>query len=544
MNLKWNYSLILRANPLVKFIKGFSLKKIIRFMKRHDIFLILFVSLILVLVVKGYWGNPNPEQLNQNYWKENGPFELSPERGRFALIYSLAEKGSLYFPISLARFATPDLGYINGNYVSLFAPGVSFLATPGYIVGRLLGVSQVGAYLTISFFALINFFLIKNISYRLGVDKNIANIASIIFLFASPAFAYASTLYQHHISTFLILMSIYLLIKWNNFWSLFVIWFLCAASIPIDYPNLFLMFPIGFYALFQKIIIPNKESIKQFVIEIKFLRFFSFFGALIPLLFFLGFNYLSYSNPLQFSGTVASVKVIDQDGNPDNSEVGASQPEDQQKSAIKFFDTRLMTNGLRVHFLGKERGILWYAPVLLLSIGGIILMNKQRPRMLSLLVGVIGVNVFLYSMWGDPWGGWAFGSRYLIPSYALASILVGYFISNFRRSKLILFIVLPFLIYSLVINTSGALTTNSIPPKNEAIELQKISGKEEKYSYDRNFEYLNLNGSKSFVFNRYFSETINGLNYYLIILFLIFLASGYNIILFLKKQNTKNENLH
>src|SRR5579863_3303887 len=98
--------------------------------------LVLFVVAALALTVRGLPGNPTPTQLNTLAWKDNGPFELSPERGRFALLYSLVENHSFQFQPDLARFTAPDVGYINNTYVSIFAPSISFLAIPGYVIGK------------------------------------------------------------------------------------------------------------------------------------------------------------------------------------------------------------------------------------------------------------------------------------------------------------------------------------------------------------------------------------------------------------------------
>lgn len=117
------------------------------------IILILSAAIVLALTVRGTYGIPNSNELNSQKWIEDGPFELSPERGRFALLYSIVEDKSVHFSESVARFALPDLGYKNGNYVSLFAPGVSFLAIPGYLLGKFFGASQVGAFATSGLFA-------------------------------------------------------------------------------------------------------------------------------------------------------------------------------------------------------------------------------------------------------------------------------------------------------------------------------------------------------------------------------------------------------
>ncbi len=505
--------------------------------------LFLFCAIILSLSLRGIAGNPTSETVNDPYWKDNGPLELSPDRGRFALTYSVLEDKNVHFSLPIARFATPDLGYINGQYVSLFAPGISYLIMPGYLLGKTLGISQVGAFAIISLFAIINVVLLRSIAIRLGANSLAATIASLIFIFATPAFTYAVTLYQHHISTFLILLSIYTLIRWKTLWSLLLIWFLCAASIPIDYPNLFLMFPIGLYALGRLVIFKKQES--KLNISIKFAGFITFIAAVLPLSFFLWFNQISYGNPFQLSGTVPSVKAIDVQGNPTAPALVGTEniqrfinPEKQDKSAIRFFKSRNLLSGLSIHFASLDRGILVYTPVVLFGVLGIFILYKRNQQILSLLLGIIGLNFLLYSMWGDPYGGWAFGSRYLIPSYAILSILIGVTLSSLRKNTLFLLIFFVLASYSIAVNTLGAITTSRIPPKVEAIPLERISGVVEKYTYTRNIDYIKNNRSKSFVFQTYASKYLTAWQYYLILTSIIIaVLSGLLIYHRLERQN-------
>jgi len=63
-------------------------------------------------------------------------------------------------------------------------------------------------------------------------------------------------------------------------------------------------------------------------------------------------------------------------------------------------------------------------------------------------VAIAGTNLMIYSMWGDPWGGWAFGSRYLIPAYAAISVFLAVALEKFRRDKLFLLMVFMAFVYS------------------------------------------------------------------------------------------------
>lgn len=488
-------------------------------MKIINLLLLTLISAALLFSsVRGILGNPTEENINSEEWVVTGPLELSPERGRFALLYSYVENNSFYFSLPIARFATPDLGYSNGNYVSLFAPGLSFLLIPGYLLGKSLGIAQVGAYTMIAVFGLLNLLLVRAIAIKLGAHHIAASIASFCFLFATPAFAYSVSLYQHHPSTFLILISIYLLLKWNNFWSLLLVWLACAASIPLDYPNLFLMFPIGLFALGRFVV--TSENAKKYEIKIKWPYVFTFLFLIPPLLFFFWFNQMSYGNPLQFSGTVASVKVIDEQGLPaapetenDQNSVDLVNPEQQDKSAVAFFNTRFLLNGFHTHFVSLDRGVLMYAPIVLIALAGMYFLYKENKPWTRVLIAVMAMNIVLYSLWGDPYGGWAFGSRYLVPSYALAMIFAAIALSKLRRNIPFLLVLTALFVYSFGVNTIGALTTNRVPPKVEVLGLEALSGVQEKYTYGRNADMLSANQSKSFAYNTYFSQYVTAWEY-------------------------------
>ena len=264
------------------------------------IFSILFVFFILVFSVRGNYGNPDINDLSQNEWMKNGPFELSPERGRFALTYTITENRNLYFPVNLAEFVLPDLTYRNGNYVSLFAPGVSFIVIPGYLIGKILNIAQVGTYFIISIFALSNFILIYSIAKKLGASEVSGILSALIFIFATPSFSYATTLYQHHITTFLLLFCLYLQFRFKSFFSHFITWILIASSFIVDYPNILLTFPLGVYSLTRIIRKRINGSEVKFRIDLRKLAAVAAAG--IPLTLLLMYNRAAkYNKPLLYS---------------------------------------------------------------------------------------------------------------------------------------------------------------------------------------------------------------------------------------------------
>lgn len=490
------------------------------FTKSHTgVFLFfIFCAFVLFLSIRGIAGNPTPAQLNTLSWRDDGPFELSPERGRFALLYSIAEHQSFSFEPEIARFATPDIGYMNGKYLSLFAPGLSFIVAPGYLLGKLFGISQVGTFAVIGLFALLNAWLIRAIAIRLGAHPVAATIGAFAFLFASPAFTYAVTLYQHHVSTFLILLSIYLLIRFTNFWSLAAIWALCAFSISVDYPNAFMMLPIGVAALGRTLLVKREDGKVKFSLPL--VRVFAFIGVVLPLVFFMWFNAGSYGSPFRLAGSLPQVKEVSDSGKPvfKTEEKEAIKKVENQTSEgqniLAFFKNRNLINGVYTHFWSPDRGMFLYTPVMLFGLLGVFFLFKRQKSYFPLLMAILGFNVLLYSMWGDPYGGWAFGSRYLIPSYAILSIFIAMVLTKFKHYNVFLFVFAIVFAYSLAVNTLGAITSSKNPPQVEAKALEQLSGHKEEYTYMRNVEMLNSNNMNAFVFKSYVHNYMSAWSYY------------------------------
>jgi len=534
-----------------------------------NVLLFLFLAIVMAFSVRGLAGNPTAKELQSSVWKDDGPMELSPERGRYALLYSLAENHSLSFSLDLAKFSTPDVAYQNGHYVSLFAPGVSFLAVPGYLVGKFFGLAQVGAFAMIALFAIVNAFLIRAIAIRLGAHPLAGTIGGVGFLFASPAFAYAVSLYQHHISTFLILAAVWLLMgkkdsqgskslgkvgdvrevrkAGGGFWSLAAIWVLFALSIPVDYPNAFLMLPIAAAALAKTIMVYRKPG--EFTINVSLLRAMAVSAVIIPLLFFGWFNTLSYGNPTQLSGTLERVLDIKKDKPVFEHDVVVAQlkkdnkydaANEGKKSALGFFQNRTMLNGAYEHLFSLDRGMVVFTPLMLLGILGIILAFYKKMPYVALLVAIMGFDLILYSMWEDPYGGWAFGSRYLIPTYAILSVFIALALTKYARYNLLLLMFFILFAYSTGVNTLGAVTTNRNPPKVEIQSLEKQTHQHEDYTYMRNVAKLDTNEVKSFVFEAYAGNKVSAWTYYMgLVVFIVSVMAGMIVTLKYQISNIK-----
>ena len=491
-------------------------------MKKLLLLLAIFTTLILMFSLRGQAGNPDIQTFNNSQYKDFGPLELSPEKGRYALTYAIGVLHSFYFPADLARFVVPDVAYHNGHFKSLFAPGVSFVLLPGFLLGQLVGLAQVGTYAVISLFAVLNVCLIYLISKKIGASMYAAAIGAITFMFATPAFAYGVSLYQHHISVFLMLFGIYLSI--NSTWKKnILVWMSIGLSILVDYPNIFMMMPLALYALTR--IISVRQTATNLIFSLRYSYIITGVFVLLPLIFFVWYNTVAYGNPLQLSGTLASVDAINNRGQPvtlaklDGKEVNLFEQMQgtAEQSLGTFFNTRNMINGLYIHFISPDRGMLYYAPMALVSVVGMYVVYKKNSEYLLLLTGTMMINIVLYSLWGDPWGGWAFGSRYLIPTYAVASIFISMVLTQYLRKMPVLIVVGLVLYYSFFVNTLGALTSNKIPPQVQVLALEKISKHEEKYTFMRDWDFLSQNGTKSYVYNTFLSDLLTPDQYFIVL---------------------------
>src|SRR3989344_4547423 len=385
-----------------------------KFITAHkDIFALLAIVIVAGVLyagtLKGLPGNPVPADFKGNLDDNAKPFELSPERGRFAQVMALGENGTYVLSRELADIAYPDVGYIEGRFYSYFAPGLPFLVTPAYLLGYEYGYSQVFTFAFISLVSILTLLFL----YKIG--RNILKLhvwasflAVFTFAFGSTAWSYAVTLYQHHLTAFFLIASFYAVWKFRQGGRFGWLWAVFAAAnvavgMTVDYPNLLLLSPILAYLVLASVHgeIDKAEKVQE---------------------------------SQQVDPTLTPEQISEQT---------------RDKTAIGFFSERNLARGIGVLLFGSERGLFVYAPAFFLAIFGLAMALKRvRGPEVGILFASVLVIVFLYSSWGDPWGGWAYGPRYLIPAMAPLSLFVGYFVANSARRFLAWALTIILLLYS------------------------------------------------------------------------------------------------
>lgn len=501
--------------------------KILRYMLTGAISL---VSLALIvglasISIRGQAGNPTPEEIFQDLRSEGKPFENSPERGRYALTMAIVDNRSTSLTKEMAKFVVPDLGYKDGKFVSLFAPGVSYLVAPIYKFGQSLGYAQVSTFSLSTVFALLNTLLVFLITRRLKMSRPPAIVAALTFLFGSTAWVYAGTLYQHHMTTFLLLCAVYVLASPVRRTTSFLVGVIAGLSFFIEYPNLLFFAPLVLFTLAKHLNVSTVSArVKVSFDPIAVLGIIGFVLAMVPTLLY---NKEAYGSYAQLAGTVQSIRDIDLD--PNKVDSGA-------KSAAGFFQLYNMPRSMEVLLTSQDRGILWFSPVYILSVLGIVGLWKTDKTRSLLLLGPLFAIFLLYGTWGDPWGGWAYGSRYLIPAFALLAVFLGVSLERYGRKMWFIPLFLVAASYSVWVSLLGALTTIQVPPSVETESALRYP----KVIYLHSYEMIKTGKSGSFLFNTYIKNYVSLENFmWLVLAAALTVIFGYYVWYVFQKNENK-----
>ncbi len=479
------------------------------------IFLIFIGILFYSLTIKGVLGNPRPEDFKNKLDQKSQALELSPERGRFANTLALAEFHTYDLGQVLADAVYPDVGVYNGKFFSFFAPGVSYLALPFYLLGRKFNMSLTGAFSLVPLLAIFNMLLIFFISRKIfKLPSWAAAFASLVFGFGSTAWSYAITLYQHQFTVFFMLSSFLAAYQYKNsgrsgfLWGLWV--FLAyGLAITVDYPNAVLLLPVVVYFLAVSVrFVKDKLDLKILIRPAMFISVISLFAVGAWNAYH---NQVNFGSWKKLSGELvdySTIKELDLAGRPDSN--AALTQLSEQKGLQSFFREVNVPFSFYTLTVSPDRGLFVFAPIFLLALFGI-RRGKSYGLEQGILLSLAAVNLFLYSSWGDPWGGWAYGPRYLIPSMAVLSIFVAVFASQNSKvwRKVIVFALVA---YSSLIAVIGALTTNAIPPKIEAVSLP-----DKRYNFLFNWALVKKGESSSLLYNTYFKYHLSLMEYMLVI---------------------------
>ncbi len=471
----------------------------------------LIVFLGLSFLIKGQ--SKDPFVYQHKFTQDmGGPFESSNSNSRYALTVAMVDQGSFFLDPRLAAFSSPDVSKNRSQkYISIFTPGISLLSAPFYSLGKQLGFPQLFAYSLNIILAILNFYLIYLIIRKLSFNSPLALVSAGVFIFGTNAYSYAGTLTQHHAVTSALLGLVLLTLSSLNLRNNFLFGLLFGIGLLMDIPFTVYALPLVIYNLWRHIKINNRLPFLKFNPVLLVMLF----GLSAPLYFFARYNFQttgSYSTLAQSIG-----RNFDFIGSPKDSEPDSinSAPKVKKPGGIfRVYKSRYLIQGLYTLVISNERSIFLYSPSLAIAaLGFIIYLQSKSKFMLQAIFASAVIGLISYAMFADPWGGWSYGPRYLIPSAALLCLFIPYAIQKFAKSKIFTSIFVILLTSSVFINVLGGLTTNLVPPKQEAIHLIEPIP----YNFTYNWQLIKSGNTHSLPYILWFSKFITPLQFYLII---------------------------
>lgn len=456
------------------------------------------LGMVLGAVVKGERGS-GLEQAGELV-NQGEVFESSISRGRYALTLSLTEEGRWDYSQEKADFAAPDAAMADrGKLVSIWPPGVAVVAAPFYLLGKQLGAGQLAVGLSQVLLAGVCMTLIYRLTVRVGLPKRVGFFSALLFIFASNALAYTVVLAQHLLTTAVVLGLLNVCLAKRSAAKQVVFWSLYGAGIMIDIPNVALMLPIAGYLIFTDLI-EFRESGEEIGVRVNYGSGIAAGLIILAWITMMGYyNYLATGSVDKIGQLLPRYTV----GKLVENEVGG-----ESDGILEPLSVEKMPMGLGVLLFGWERGLLTYFPVFLLGVFGLKYLFEKNRGWGYLFAGFIVTNFSLYAMFGDVWGGWAFGPRYVIPALALMSVLVGAALASYYKKMWFELLIIGATIYSVLLAILGALTTTLIPPAREAAG----------YGLDATkmvmVDYLREKKLDSYIYKNYLSGYLSGIEFY------------------------------
>jgi hypothetical protein len=335
---------------------------------------------------------------------------------------ALAPADAFSQAFSGASSPTGDEFVYRGYYYAALAPGTAFLTLPFASIGFVLDGGFAGGFGNALLFSEFSIALTNGIATylvykvaRLFFGERTSYFLAFAYAFSTISWPFATFLFQSDPSAMFDLLAVYfaLLIAKSKGAGRVRDWVFCgfsvAAGLAIDYINAILIPILIGYLLFTLLRQRNLESKLKLGINTTLFFLSSFVGVLL----------IAIYNQIAFNNFFTSSEQL---------YLGSS-------TFFGVFGTPLYY-GLALNLFSPFRGLLFFCPILILGVAGLVKMIRAPGEVgydgVFLLAIFCGL-VFPYSKWYDITGGISFGPRFLIPSIPFLLIPAGFFIDGARK---------------------------------------------------------------------------------------------------------------
>jgi hypothetical protein len=289
----------------------------------------------------------------------------------------------------------------DGHVYSNWYPLLSFLSLPfvvvAYLCSHLLNLPF--HYLAAIFASLIQVpltaataGLVALLALELGATCRGAWLAALSFSLGTIALVYFRTFFAEPLLAFLITFSLYLAFR-STPRAIFASGFVTALTV-LAKPTGIVVGPILSAYLLAKHDVPRWRA------------FVPFGGSIVGFLLYATYNYVRFGKPLQFG-----------------------QP--------WIFSLSSLPSGLAGLLASPGWGIIWYCPVLLLSILGFRIAVRSKLLEALAIVAVFGAFLLFHSFYVNWSAGWSWGPRYLVPTIPGLCSLTGLLRERGRKALIV-----------------------------------------------------------------------------------------------------------
>lgn len=490
-----------------------------------SIFLITVLGVVFFgATLRGSLGNYTNVVDLKIMWEQVGsPFESSHERASYSEMLQMRTNDSTALSTDLREFAAPDVGYTNDKYYSYFPPGISLFIRPFFELGYPFNASLLAAYSSMVVLAILTMILIYLICKNVySLPSYIGILAAVVYAFGTTSWSYSITIFQHAPSALFAAVMFYGIsryrarVKTSAVWAS-VVWFTYGISILFDYPNGLLFAPFIVYYLMSSFEIMRLEHNLNLKVNAAHLGvviwFFIAIGIHIAFNMIYMEKWYTIRQMYERYDPGRSLVVYQEDLKNKILTVTSENmvPVVEQRSRMPFLE-EVFFSGIATLLIAPDKGLFFFSPVLLFALWGLYFGIKNKPSAEhSVLVAFIVLNIFVYASFGDPYGGWAFGPRYLIPSMVILAIYTAYAFYHIKKPifKGIFYVLF---LFSMSVAAAGALTSNNVPPQVEAKPLKRPY-----YNYAMNFHQIDRQQTSNFVYNSYLKSHMKLGDYYVLI---------------------------
>jgi hypothetical protein len=334
---------------------------------------------------------------------------------RLMLTYALVDRGTLSID-GLDR-QTGDIARYRDHYYSDKTPGLPLLAVgPYFFAKKGLGLpdhpldrpgfaywpADYWATLgTSGLFSALTGWLLVGLARDLGCGPRRSAMIGLAYGLATPAFAYATLAYGHQVAGFCLLASFALLGKesgrprWHAGAAGFLAGFAGVVEIQVGPVSAIL----GFYLV--GLVVGKRRAVWSIL---------TFgLGAAIPTLILLTYNQLAFESPWRmgyFYEVLDRFHQVHSSSNP----LGMRRPDWSRLGELLW---------------GERRGLIRFAPIVLLTVPGLVVLVIRRRWGMAIATTSTIAAVFLVNLSYPEWtGGWSTGPRLLVPLLPFAMIPV------------------------------------------------------------------------------------------------------------------------